>query len=134
MSREKAHDNSKNPPGFSERLTSLMEGWGYSTRELADLSGVSHGTIANWQSGKSRAGPDEVEKVAKVFNWNFGELYHGEPRMDVMTRYAELDAFRMRARRLAAEIAGTNIKTIDAATLIPVKRSSTAGGGHQGQA
>lgn len=111
-----------------------MEGWGYSTRDLAALSGVSHATIANWQAGKSRAGPDEAEKVAKVFDWDFGEFFHGHPRTDIMTRYAELDAFRMRARRLAAEIVGENVKTIPAAAMPPVKRSSTAGGGRQGPA
>jgi transposase len=85
-----------------------MEGWGYSTRELGEIAAVSHGTIANWLSDSSRAGLDEVGKVATVFGWTASELLDGEPRRDVMMRVAELEGFRARARRLSLEIAGAS--------------------------
>lgn len=94
-----------NPIGFSERLRLLMDGWGFdSTRPLGKAAGVSHGTIANWLNGKGRATPGDVEKVAAVFGWSANALYYGNPEPGIMTRVAELDAFRARALRLAAEI------------------------------
>jgi transcriptional regulator with XRE-family HTH domain len=108
-------EGASNPAGFSERLRILMDGWGYeTTRPLAKASGVSHGTIANWLNGKGRASLDEVEKVARVFDWTATELYLGQPvTPQIMTRVAELDAFRARALRLAAEIAGHGAGHVD---------------------
>lgn len=104
MSREIERDVKKNPPGFSDRLRLLVDGWGYSTRDLAQRAGVSHGSIANWLADSARAGADDAERVAQVFGWTGAELLHGEPRRDVMLRMAELEAFRATALRLAASI------------------------------
>lgn len=81
-----------------------MEGWGYSTREVGEKAGVSHGTVANWLADTSRAGLDEVGKVAAIFGWTATELLDGEPRRDVMLRMAALEGFRARALRLARDL------------------------------
>lgn len=100
-----------NPPGFADRLRLLFEAGGFTTRTLGARANVSHGTIANWLTGKGRAGREEVTRVADVFGWTFDALYHGRAPDGVMDRVAELDAFRIRARRLAVEL----IETADAA-------------------
>lgn len=87
-----------------------MSGWGYSSRDIAAKTDVSHMTIENWLADKHQAGPEQVDKVARLFGWTYGQLYSGEAPAGIMDRVAELDAFRAKARRLGlALISGSGL-------------------------
>ena len=113
-----------NPPGFAQRLEYLMTGWGLKSRQVAARVGVSHQTIENWLSGANRADPETVHRVATIFGWTGRALLDGEPPHDVMTRLAELEGFRVRARRLAGEIAGVAIEPTEIEDFAPVAKRS----------
>ena len=46
----------------------------FSTTELADLLGVSHGTIHNWESDKTRMSAENLPKLAEVLKCDFTDL------------------------------------------------------------
>lgn len=127
MSRTNVQKVEKNPPGFAERLDALMKGWGYSSRDIAARTSVSHMTIENWLIGKHQAGPEQVQEVAKLFGWTYGQLYSGEVPAGIMDKVAELEGFRVRARRLAAEIAGElgDAHAMDAGLFRPLPKQSS---------
>ncbi len=104
-----------------------MKGWGYSSRDIAARTSVSHMTVENWLTGKHQAGPEQVQEVAKLFGWTYGQLYSGEVPAGIMDRVAELDGFRARAQRLAAEIAAPNGETaaLDPALFKPLPKQSS---------
>lgn len=84
----------------------MMEGSGYTLRPLAGLVGLSHGTLNNWANGKGRANLDEVAKLAHFFGWTLDELYYGKGDAATMQRMAELEAFKRKALKLAADLLG----------------------------
>lgn len=104
LSRANMPKSPNNPSGFASRLQALMSGFGYKSRDVSRLSGVSHQTIENWLANKHQATAGEVEKVAKVFGWTYDQLYAGKAPADIMDRFAQLDGFRALAHRRAREI------------------------------
>ena len=84
---------SKNPRGFPDRLRSLMDGAGWTSRDIHRESGqrVSHSAVEAWLKDESRAGDEQVEIVAALFGWTVPELLYGHPGADTMTRVAELE-------------------------------------------
>lgn len=113
LSRGKLKPTPQNPAGFADRLKVLMDGWGFTgARPLAELAGVSHGTIANWLAGKSRANIDEVGKVARVFGWTAESLYYGVAPADIMDRVAELEAFKTRVTATVTGIPAAHPPTV----------------------
>jgi hypothetical protein len=91
-----------------------MEAHGWDSREMARRvasqpeGSISHGTIENWKKDTVLAKLDAVERVAQVFGWTGRELLYGEAPRDIMLRYAQLQAWRVRAERYARAIAGAS--------------------------
>jgi transcriptional regulator with XRE-family HTH domain len=104
VSREISSKTQKNPAGFAGRLQTLMDGWGYKLRDVAERTGLTHATIDNWLKDKNQAGADQVSEVAKLFGWTFDELYSGRAPDGIMDRVARLEAFRKKAWRIGDEL------------------------------
>lgn len=81
-----------------------MRGRGLNSRDLSGLTGVAHQTIENWLSDSTRGTADQVEKVAGYFEWTYSELFDGTPPQGIMTRVAELEAFKSLAVAFASGI------------------------------
>lgn len=109
----------KNPRGFPERLRYLMNGKGWSSRDLHRESGgkVSHATVENWLKDDARAGDEQVEIVASLFGWTVPELLYGHPGADTMTRLAELESALGQVRRSVTEAIAATEHALGAAPL-----------------
>ena len=63
---------------MDKRLLVLKEyrkKYGYTQTDLANLIGVTHQTINNWEHGNSKPNEESISKLAKIFNISPEKLY-----------------------------------------------------------
>ncbi len=67
---------------ISEKVRTLREQRGFSQRKLAELSGLSSGTLSNLEAGKFRGELETHQKLARGFGVTLAELYRGVDELD----------------------------------------------------
>lgn len=59
---------------FAERLKKLREKKGLTVQQLADQSGVTHGTIHRWENGENSPVSEKLFAVAEVLETSVSSL------------------------------------------------------------
>lgn len=69
---------------LGDKIKSLRKKMGWSTRELAEKSGVSLVTISKGENGKSALTPKILRKLSVAFQVPFEELYNPVENVDYL--------------------------------------------------
>lgn len=79
---------------IGERLRAYRSGAGLSLRDLAALSGVAHGTISNWETGRRRPQVVELSAVCVALGVTVADVVDGggpgEPMLPAQVRQESL--------------------------------------------
>ena len=67
---------------FGEKLRALRLWHGYTTRQLADILGVSHTHVIGIENGKRGVSTDLVLRIADLFNVTIDQLMRDELELD----------------------------------------------------
>lgn len=76
------------------RLASLRENRGYSTRELAEMLGVSQSSVSLWEKGERKPDYDKIIKLADIYGVSTDYLLGNDADANIIPEYAMLNEVR----------------------------------------